>query len=109
MYYELLRPSFKGSVSNAIDAFEPSIEGEMATVPKETYLETLEWEVLPHPMYSPDVASSDYQLFRSMAHDLAHQHFCSYEEVKKWIDWRKIQKAGQNMKVLLESHDIRYS
>ena len=26
----------RGSVSNAIDAFEPSIEGEMVTVPKET-------------------------------------------------------------------------
>ena len=51
-----------------------------------TYLETLKWEVLPHPSYSPDVALSDYHLLRSMTHDLAHQHFCSYEEVKKWID-----------------------
>ena len=51
-----------------------------------TYLETLKWEVLPHPPYSPDVAPSDYHLFRSMAHDLADQHFRSYEEVKNWID-----------------------
>ena len=36
-----------------------------------TYLETLKWEVLPYPPYSPDVASSDYHLFRSMAHGLA--------------------------------------
>jgi len=28
-----------------------------------TYLETLEWEVLLHPPYSPDVAPSDYHLF----------------------------------------------
>ena len=46
------------------------------------YLETLKWEVLPHPPYSSYVAPSDYNLFRSMAHGLAHQHFCSYEEVK---------------------------
>jgi len=51
-----------------------------------TYLETLKWEVLLHPPYSPDVASSDYHLFRLMAHGLADQHFQSYEEVKNWID-----------------------
>lgn len=51
-----------------------------------TYLETLKWEVLPHPPYSPDVAPSDYHLFRSMAHGLADQHFRSYEEVTNWID-----------------------
>ena len=52
-----------------------------------TYLETLKWEVLPHPpLYSPDVAPSDYHLFRSMAHGLADQHFRSYEEIKNWID-----------------------
>jgi len=49
-------------------------------------LETLKWEVLPHPPYSPDVAPSDYHFFRSMAHGLADQHFRSYEEVKNWID-----------------------
>jgi len=51
-----------------------------------TYLEKLKWEVLPHPPYSPDIAPSDYHLFRSMAHGLAEQHFHSYEEAKEWID-----------------------
>ena len=51
--------------------------------PVKIYLETLKWEVLLQPPYSPDVAPSDYHLLRSMAHSLAHQHFRSYEEVKK--------------------------
>ncbi|GFW43371.1 mariner Mos1 transposase [Trichonephila clavipes] len=51
-----------------------------------THFETLKWEVLPHPLYSPFLAPSYYHLFRSMAHGLADQHFRSYEEVKNWID-----------------------
>ena len=51
-----------------------------------TYLETLKWEVLLYSPYSQDVAPSDYHLFWSMVHGLAHQHFRSYEEVKTWID-----------------------
>ena len=60
-----------------------------------TYLETLKWEVLLHPLYSPDVAPSDYHLFRSMAHGLADQHFRSYEEVKNWIDSWMASKDDQ--------------
>lgn len=52
---------------------------------KET-IKALEWEALPHPPYSPDLAPSDYHLFRSMAHGLADQHFANYEEVAKWLE-----------------------
>ncbi|UYV83834.1 hypothetical protein LAZ67_X000348 [Cordylochernes scorpioides] len=34
----------------------------------------------------PDIAPSDYYLFRSMQLGLADQHFSNYDEVKKWID-----------------------
>ncbi|KAG5322885.1 MOS1T transposase, partial [Pseudoatta argentina] len=54
--------------------------------PVKTYLETLKWEVLPHPLYSPDIAPSDFHLFRSMAHGLADWRFHSYEEAQKLID-----------------------
>ena len=52
---------------------------------KET-LELLNWEVLPHPPYSPDIAPSDYHLFRSMQSALSGERFSSYEEIKKWVD-----------------------
>ena len=52
---------------------------------KET-LKKLNWEVLAHPAYSPDVAPSDYYLFRSMAHGLSEQRFSKHEDVKKWLD-----------------------
>jgi len=51
----------------------------------QNYLETLNWEVLPHPAYSPDLAPSDYHLF-SMGDALAERHFDSYEDVRKWLD-----------------------
>ncbi|KAG5321058.1 MOS1T transposase, partial [Pseudoatta argentina] len=54
--------------------------------PVKTYQETLKWEVLTHPLYSPDIAPSDFHLFRSMAHGLADRRFHSYEEAQKWID-----------------------
>ena len=30
------------------------------------YLKMLKWDVLSHPLYSPDIAPSDYWLFRRM-------------------------------------------
>ena len=53
--------------------------------PVKTYLETIQWKILPHPPCSPDITPSDFHLFHSMAHGLADQYFNSYE-LKKWID-----------------------
>ena len=39
-------------------------------------------EVLPHPAYSPDLAPSDYGLFRSMEHFLRGRRFESFAEVE---------------------------
>ncbi len=44
-------------------------------------LEELQWQVLEHPPYSPDIAPSDYHLFLSMSNALRGQKFCSKEEV----------------------------
>ncbi|GJQ72117.1 hypothetical protein Trydic_g3213 [Trypoxylus dichotomus] len=54
--------------------------------PVKTQLETLKWEVLRHPPYSPDIAPSDHHLFHSMADSLPNQQFRSYEDLEKWLD-----------------------
>ena len=49
------------------------------------YLETLKWDVLPHSPYSPDIALSDYWLFRKV-YDLANHRFISFENwLQNWI------------------------
>ena len=50
-----------------------------------TYLERLDWEMLPRPPYSPDIAPSDYYLFRLMSHALAEERYV-FEDIKKWVD-----------------------
>ena len=57
----------------------------VAKVVKET-LEALNWDVLPHLPYSPDIAPSDYHLFRTISYGLDKQHFTSYKEAKNWVD-----------------------
>jgi len=96
------RDHYWSSLPKTIDEIEPSTQGKHAhyysrhnkiillhdnarshvAAPVKTYLETLKWEVLPHPPYSPDIAPSDYHLFRSMTHGLSEQHFTSYEDTK---------------------------
>jgi len=48
----------------------------------------LRWTVLPHPLYSPDLAPSDFHLFRPMKDGLRGQHFPSnaavVRAVKQW-------------------------
>jgi len=44
------------------------------------------WELLPHAARNPDMAPSDYYLFRSLQHHLADTHFVRFEEIRKCID-----------------------
>lgn len=46
----------------------------------------LGWEVLSHPAYSPDLAPSDYHLFRSMEHFFREKTYNDLESIRKDID-----------------------
>lgn len=109
VYYELLKPNetvtadvYRSQLNKLNDVLlqkRPAIASNrrkvillhdnarphVARVVKDTLLQ-LEWEVLPHPAYSPDIAPSDYHLFRSMQHGLVGTRFRNAEEVRKWID-----------------------
>lgn len=49
-------------------------------------IKNLQWEVLTHPPYSPDLAPSDYHLFRSLESYLAGKSFTYKSEVEEALE-----------------------
>ena len=50
------------------------------------------WKVLPHPPYSPDLAPTDFHLFRSFSNAMRGVSFNNDAELKTWLDgffWSK--------------------
>lgn len=62
-----------------------------------TCLQTLKWKVLPYPPYSPNIASFNYYLFHSMAHDLAQNQLHSQgdTELDSWTA-RQVEQFYRN-------------
>ena len=60
-----------------------------------TRLKLLElgWTLLPHPPYSPDLAPSDYHLFRSLAHYLQGRKFDNEDALKLALETFFSQKS----------------
>lgn len=48
-------------------------------------LDQLKWEVLPHPPYSPDLAPSDFKLFRSLQNALRGMEFADEGEILDFV------------------------
>jgi len=44
------------------------------------------WDVLPHSPYSPDIAPSDFHLFKSLQNSLIGKNFTSMEDCKKHLE-----------------------
>lgn len=49
-------------------------------------LKEFEWDIIPHPPYSPDIAPSDYYLFRSLEHFIAGKSFKDSASIKMTLD-----------------------
>ena len=64
-------------------------------IPVKNYLENSGWKVLAHPPYSPDLAPSDYHLFRPMQHALTGIRFTSEQGIKNWLDSFLATKPAQ--------------
>jgi histone-lysine N-methyltransferase SETMAR len=54
----------------------------------------LGWDVLLHPLYSPDLAPSDYHLFRSLQSCLKGKNFTSPEACKNHLEQFFALKTG---------------
>jgi histone-lysine N-methyltransferase SETMAR len=108
VYYELLKPGetvntvrYKDqlmSLQRALDQKRPiwrerhnklillhdNAPSHTAATVKET-IEGFQWESLPHPAYSPDLAPSDYHLFSSLERAEKPQHFENENHLQNWL------------------------
>ena len=101
LYYELLKP---GETINERPEYVTRYEAIIfhhdnarphVSIPVKDYLENSGWEVLPQPPYSPDLAPSEYHLFRSMQKALTGIRFTSEQGITNWLDSFLAAKPAQ--------------
>jgi hypothetical protein len=72
-------------------------------------LEHFNWELFDHPLYSPDLAPSDYHLFTYPKNWLGSQRFNSNEEliegVKTWLRPQAADFFDTGMQKLIPRYD----
>jgi hypothetical protein len=49
-------------------------------------IQELDWKILSHPPYSPELSSSDYHLSRSLSNNLRRVSFNNGAELQNWLD-----------------------
>lgn len=69
---------------------------------------TLNWTVLTHPPYSPDLAPSDYHLFRSMTHALKDERFENETQLKEFLDTFFKSKSAEFYERGIKSLPVRW-
>ena len=57
--------------------------GHTPPKPQQKKIKDLKWSLLEHPPYSPDLAPSDFHLFRSLQHFLAGKRFLREQAIRR--------------------------
>ena len=78
------RPQYDGRHDKVILQYDKARLHVSKTVQEAS--QVLNWEILPHPPYSPDIALSDYHLFRSMHNSILGERLSSCKKVTKLVD-----------------------
>lgn len=80
--YEILKKKYPSMINRKAALLQQdNARPHTAKRTKEKIKELEAFELLPHPAFSPDLAPSDYYLFRSMAQFFRGRNFQSIEEV----------------------------
>ena len=66
-------------------------------------IKTNGWEVLPHPPYSPDLAPTDFHLFRSLSNVMRGVSFDSDAELRAWLDQFFVSKSNNFYRKSIEN------
>lgn len=118
--YEILSSRYPALVNrNRVLLQHDNAPAHRARLTQEKIQELEGIEVLPHPAYSPDLAPSDYGLFRSMAHFLRGKRFDTFEEVEtgcleffasKSKEWYKgqIQLLAERWLTVIENNGLYF-
>lgn len=77
---QLLRPQLK-----KIYFLHDNARPHIAKITRKKLID-LGWELLPHPPYSPDLAPTDYHLFRALEHHLRDKQYDDQEHLKTDLD-----------------------
>ncbi|GBL84136.1 Histone-lysine N-methyltransferase SETMAR [Araneus ventricosus] len=71
-------------------------------------LDSFGWEILDHPMYIPDLAPSDFHLFRHLKHHLGGNHYNADEDVKTAMTSWLTEQAASFYEEGIQNLVVRY-